>query len=239
MLPVVILALSFPLRDKGAVRGEGVFIKVSDMGDQVAFAIANVKASVIAKFLAIYDRFDCKVGLMIPTDRLAFIFPFPVLFFVQNTEQTVFEGKAQIRIAVIQLPVIKGRVFGKTNGKGKAVRLFFGGRLSFLALGHNDFQMVIGRVFPELFLKIRPAHFLAKQRELHITQRNSVLGERHDLILICAEKYPVVLVEHIADRVQLRQLLRKPIPVAAAVNTGSLTLHQSKEVDEVLHSGRL
>ena len=99
--------------------------------------------------------------------------------------------------------------------------------------------MVVGRVFPELFLKIRPAHFLAKQRELHITQRNSVLGERHDLILICAEKYPVVLVEHIADGVQLRQLLRKPIPVAAAVNTGSLTLHQSKEVDEILHGGRL
>ena len=239
MLPVVILALSFPLRDKGAVRGKGIFVKVSDMGDQVAFAIANVKASIIAKFLAIYDRFNRKVGLMIPTDRLTFILPFPVLFFVQNTEQAVSEGKAQIRIAVIQLPVIKGRVFGKTNGKGKAVRLFLGGRLSFLALGHDDFQMVVGRVFPELFLKIRPAHFLAKQRELHITQRNSVLGKRHDLILICAEKYPVILVEHIADGVQLRQLLRKPIPVAAAVNTGSLTLHQSKEVDEVLHSGRL
>ena len=122
------------------------------MGDQVAFAIANVKASIIAKFLAIYDRFNRKVGLMIPTDRLAFIFPFPVLFFVQNTEQAVSEGKAQIRIAVIQLPVIKGRVFGKTYGKGKAVRLLFDGRLSFLALGHDDFQMVIGRVFPELFL---------------------------------------------------------------------------------------
>ena len=239
MLPVVILALSFPLRDKGAVRGEGVFVKVSDMGDQVAFAIANVKASIIVKFLSINDCFDCKVGLMIPTNLLAFVLSFPVLLFVQNTEQTVSEGKTQIRIAVIQFPVIKSRVFGKTNGKGKAVRLLFGRCLFFLALSHDDFQMVVGRVFPELFLKIRPAHFLAKQRELHITQRNSVLGERHDLILICAEEYPVILMEHIADGVQLRQFLRKPIPVAAAVNTGSLTLHQSKEVDEVLHSGRL
>ena len=89
MLPVVILALPFPLRDERAVRGERVFIEISDMGNQIAFAVANVKATVVVKFLAINNCLDRKVCLVIPTDRLAFILPFPVLFFVQNTEQSV------------------------------------------------------------------------------------------------------------------------------------------------------
>ena len=43
----------------------------------------------------------------------------------------------------------------------------------------------------------------------------------------------------VAERIQLRKLLRKTPRIAAAVNACSLSLHQSKEVYELLHGGRL
>ena len=122
-LSVVILALLFPFWDNRAVRGEGIIIKILDMGNQIALAIPNVKTPVIMKFLAADNRRNCKVGLFVPTDFFALVFPFPMLLFVQNTEQPVPQGKAQIRKAVIQLPVIKSGVFGKTDSKCNPVWL--------------------------------------------------------------------------------------------------------------------
>ena len=43
----------------------------------------------------------------------------------------------------------------------------------------------------------------------------------------------------VAERVQLRKLLRKTPRIAAAVNACSLPLHQFKELKELLHVGRV
>ena len=94
LLSVVILALLFPFWDKRAVRGEGIIIKILDMGNQIALAIPNVKTPVIMKFLAADNRRNRKVRLFVPTDFFALVLPFPMLLFIQNTEQPVPQGKA-------------------------------------------------------------------------------------------------------------------------------------------------
>ena len=70
-----------------------------------------------------------------------------MLLFVQNAKKPVSKGEAQIGKAVIQVPVIKGRMLGEVNRKPDAVWLFLGGYFLFLALCHDDLQMVVGRVF--------------------------------------------------------------------------------------------
>ena len=64
---------------------------------------------------------DFKIGLMIPADMIILVLPFTVLFFIQNTEQFIPQSETQIRKSVVQLLVIKGRMFGKSDRKGKAV----------------------------------------------------------------------------------------------------------------------
>ena len=41
------------------------------------------------------------------------------------------------------------------------------------------------------------------------------------------------------DRVQLHQLLREAVGVAAAINIGCFTLYQSQKIYELLYSGRV
>ena len=117
LLTIVILSLFFPFGNKRAVRGQGVFVKVFDMGDKVALAVANVKPSFIVEIFATDNSGNLKIGLFIPTDMIILVLTFPMLFFVQNAEQPVSQRKAQIGIAVIHLPVIKGRMFRKANRK--------------------------------------------------------------------------------------------------------------------------
>ena len=191
LFPVVVLALPFPFWDKGAVGGEIVVVKVPDVGNQVALAVPDVEASLVVKFLAADDRMDGKVGLFIPSHALAFIQPFTVLLFVQNAKELVPKGKAQIGIAVIELPVVKGGMLGEADGERDAVglslggcfRFFFlgvflslGGRPCFLLLGDDRFQMVVHGILTELFLKVGTAHFRAKQRELWIPQGYGILA---------------------------------------------------------------
>ncbi len=83
------------------------------MGNQIALAVANIKASVIVKILAADSNRNSKISLMIPTNIFLSALTLTVLLFVQNAEQIITEGKAQIGVAVIKLPVIKGRVFRK------------------------------------------------------------------------------------------------------------------------------
>lgn len=84
------------------------------MGNQIALAVANVKPSVIVEVLAADNSGNLKIGLMIPTNFFISA-TLTVLFFVQNAKQLIPKSKAQIGKAVIQLPVIKGRVFRKTD----------------------------------------------------------------------------------------------------------------------------
>ena len=58
---------------------------------------------------------DFKVGLFIPTDLFALVLPFTVLFFVQNAKQLIPKCKAKLRKSVVQLPVIKGGMLGKSD----------------------------------------------------------------------------------------------------------------------------
>ena len=83
------------------------------MGDKVALAVANIKAPLIVKVLAADGSGNLKVRLVIPTDFLAFTLS--VLLFVQNAKELIPKRKARIGIAVVQLPVIKGRVFRKAD----------------------------------------------------------------------------------------------------------------------------
>jgi len=78
-----------------------------------------------------------KIRLVIPTDIIIAL-TLTVLLFVQNAEQIITKGKAQIGVAVIKLPVIKGRVFRKSDRKLDAVWLLFRRYFRFLFLGHND-----------------------------------------------------------------------------------------------------
>ena len=82
MLSVIILALPFPFWDKRTVGGEGVFIKISDMGKQITLAVPDVKPSLVIKFLPADDCMDFKVGLFIPADALTLIQSFIMLFFI-------------------------------------------------------------------------------------------------------------------------------------------------------------
>lgn len=95
------------------------------MGNQIALAVANVKPSVIMEIFAADNSGNLKVGLMIPTDIVIFA-TFTVLFFIQNTKQLIPKSKAQIGKAVIELLIIKGRVFRKADRKIQAVGLFLG-----------------------------------------------------------------------------------------------------------------
>ena len=82
---------------------------------------------------------DFKIGLMIPSDMVFLILPFPMLFFVQNAEQLISQSETQIRKSVVQLLVIKGGMLGKSNRKCNAVWLFLGKCFCFLALGNDRF----------------------------------------------------------------------------------------------------
>ena len=157
---VIILALSLPFWDKRALRRQAIIIIILDVGDKVALAVANIKTPLIVKVLAADGSGNLKIRFVIPTDFLAFTLS--VLLFVQNTEQLVSESKAQIRITVIKLPIVKSRVFGKADRKLYSVWLFLGRRFCPLLFGHDNFQMVICRIFLELFLKILSAVFLAE-----------------------------------------------------------------------------
>ena len=137
LLTVVILALPFPLWDKRAVRCQAIIIEILDMGNQIALTVANIKPSVIMKILPADSNGNSKIRLMIPT-YIFIALTLTVLLFVQNAEQIITEGKAQIGVAVIKLPVIKGRVFRKTDRKLDAVWLLFRRCFLFLLLGHND-----------------------------------------------------------------------------------------------------
>ena len=188
---VVVLTLPFPFWDKGAFGGEIVVVKVPDVGNQVALAVPDVKASLVIKFLAADNSGNFKIGLFVPSYALALIQPFTVLLFVQNAKELVPKGKAQIGIAVIELFIIKGGMLGEADGERDAVGLFLGGcfrflflgvflslggRPCFLLLGDDRFQMVVHGVLTELFLKFGTAHFRAKQRELWIPQGYGILA---------------------------------------------------------------
>ena len=82
MLSIIILALPFPFWDKRAVGGEGVFIKVLDMGNQIALAVPDVKPPLVIKFFPADNCMDFKVSLFIPADTLTLIQSFIMLFFI-------------------------------------------------------------------------------------------------------------------------------------------------------------
>ena len=133
------------------------------MGNQVALAVPDVKPSLVVEVLAAHNGRDFKIGLMIPTNLLAFVLPFPMLLFVQNAKQLISKGKAQIGKAVIKPPVIKGGMLGEADGECDAVWLFLGEWFcflflgGFLLLGDNRFQMVVGGIFTEFFFKVGTA----------------------------------------------------------------------------------
>ena len=198
---VIILALSLPFGDKRALRRQAVIIIIPDVGDKVALAVANIKAPLIVKVLADDGSGNLKIRFMIPTDFLAFTLS--VLFFIQNTEQLVSEGKAQIRITVIKLPVVKSRVFGKADRKLYSVWLFLGRCVCLLLLGHDNFQMVVCGIFLELFLKILSAVFLAEQRKLCISERYGAFVKICDFVFVCADINHIALIVEIVNRMQL------------------------------------
>ena len=84
------------------------------MGDKVALAVANIKPSLIVEVLAADRGGNFKIRLVIPTD-IFISATFTVLLFVQNAKELIPKRKARIGIAVVQLPVIKGRVFRKAD----------------------------------------------------------------------------------------------------------------------------
>ena len=137
------------------------------------------------------------------------------------------------------IAVIKGGMLGEADGKSDAVWLFLGKCFCFLLLGDDRFQMVVSRIFTELFFKVGTAVFLAEQRKFHIPQGYGVLVEVGNLILVRTDIHHIALMVEVAKRVKLRKFLRKPPRIAAAVNARSLPLHQFKEIKELLHGGRL
>ena len=108
------------------------------MGNQVALAVPDVKPPLVGVFLAVDNRRNGKIGLVIPTNMSILILPFPMLLFVQNAKQPVPQSKAKLRVTVIKLPVIKGRVFREANGERDAICPFFGWYLCFLDFGNDD-----------------------------------------------------------------------------------------------------
>ena len=81
------------------------------MGNQIALAISNVKASLIVKILAADSGRNLKIGLVIPSNMIFFRLSFPVLLLVQNTQKIIAKGKAQVGVSILQFLVIKGGVF--------------------------------------------------------------------------------------------------------------------------------
>ena len=116
------------------------------MGNQIALAVANVKPPVIVEVLTVKNSGNLKIGLVIPTD-IFIAFTLTVLFFVQNAKQLIPKSKAQIGKAVIELLIIKGRVFRKADRECQAVWLFLGKCFCFLLLGNDYFQVVVCRIF--------------------------------------------------------------------------------------------
>ena len=117
------------------------------MGNQIALAVPNVKPSLIGVFLSANNGGNGEIRLVIPTDLIVFVLPFTVLLFVQNAKKFVAQSKAKLGITVTERLIIKSGMLGEANRKPDAVWLFLGGYFRFLALGHDDFQMVVGRVF--------------------------------------------------------------------------------------------
>ena len=215
------------------MRRQAVIIIILDMGDKVALAVANIKASLIVKVLAADGSSNLKIRLVIPTDFLAFTLS--VLLFVQNTKQLVSKGKAQIRITVIKLPVVKSRVFGKADRKLYSVWVFLGRCFCPLLLGHDNFQMVVCGIFLELFLKILSAVFLAEQRKLCISERHGIFVKICDFVLICTDIHHIALVVEIAKRIQLPQFFGKFPRIAAAENRCCFPLYLGQKIKELLN----
>ena len=134
-------------------------------------------------------------------------------------------------------------MLGKADRECDAVWLFLGkcfGFLflgGFLLLGDDGFQMVVGRIFTELFFKVGTAHFLSEQGKFHIPQGYGVLVKIRDFVFVHTDIHHIALMVEVAKRVKLRKLLRETPRIAAAVNACSLPLHQSKEVYKLLHGG--
>ena len=108
-----------------------------------------------------------------------------------------------------------------------------------MLLGNNHFQMVVCGVFFQLFFKVATAQLFAEQRELHILQRNAVLGNGHYLILIRTDIHHIALVIEVVQRMQLQKLLPETPRIAAAVNIACLALYEFQKVNELLNGGRV
>lgn len=138
---------------------------------------------------------------MIPPD-IFIALTLTVLFLVQNTKQLIPQSKAQIRIAVIKLSVIKGRVFGKPIENcipscfSRTVFLSSVSRLRPLSDGHLQ-------DFPLAFFKVGSAVFLPQDRELGILQINLFLGKCCNLIFIRTDIHHIALIVEVAKWVQL------------------------------------
>ena len=94
-------------------------------------------------------------------------------------------------------------MFGKTDSKCNPVWLFLGKCFCFLALGHDYFQMVVGRIFTELFFKIGPSVILSQNRELGILQINIIALKGCDLIFIHTDIDRIALMVEVAHGMQL------------------------------------
>ena len=164
---------------------------------------------------------------------------FPVLLLVQNTQKIIAKGKAQIGVSILQFPVIKGGMFRKADRKYQTVRLCFGRCFLALHFCDDDLQVVIGRIFTELFFKIRPAHFFSKQGKFRILKGYSSFIKGRYFIFICSQIHRISLMIEVADRVKLQKFLGKAPCIAPAVNADGLPLHFRQKIKHLLDSGRL
>ena len=71
------------------------------MGNQIALAVPDVKASLVVEVLAAHNGGNLKIGLFVPSHALALIQSFTVLLLVKNAKQLIPKGKAQIGKTVI------------------------------------------------------------------------------------------------------------------------------------------
>ena len=209
------------------------------MGNQIALAISNVKASLIVKILAANSSSNLKIGLVIPSNMIFFRLSFPVLLLVQNTQKIIAKGKAQVGVSILQFPVIKGGVFRKADRKYQTVGLCFGRCFLALHFCDDDFEVVIGRIFSELFFKIRPAHFFPEQGKFRILKGYSSFIKGRYFIFICSQIHRISLVIEVADRVKFQKFLGKAPCIAPAVNADGLPLHFRQKIKQLLDSGRL
>ncbi len=132
------------------------------MGNQITLAVPDIKPSLIVEVLTAYNSRNFKISFFVPANALALIQPFTVLFFIQNAKQLIPKCKTQIRKLSIKPLIIKGWMLGKINGERDAVGLFPGKCFRLLPFGHDHLQMVVRRVFLELFLEIIPAELFVE-----------------------------------------------------------------------------